>query len=98
MGTDLAVSGAGLPVSWGRHGRELPLLATFGYQPAGGDRGGHRGRSGDAGPAGAALGPASQGYDADVITVDADPLVDLAVLADPARITGVWQAGVRVKG
>ena len=38
------------------------------------------------------------GYDADVITVAGDPLANLALLADPASITGVWRAGVRVKG
>jgi imidazolonepropionase-like amidohydrolase len=37
------------------------------------------------------------GYDADVLTVDGDPLADLAVLADPALISGVWRAGRRVK-
>ena len=30
--------------------------------------------------------------------VDGDPSQDLSVLADPARITAVWQAGVLVKG
>jgi imidazolonepropionase-like amidohydrolase len=35
-------------------------------------------------------------YDADVITLDADPLVDIAVLAQPAHITGV-EGGRRVK-
>ena len=37
------------------------------------------------------------GYDADVLTVDGDPLADLGVLADPSRITGVWRAGRRLK-
>jgi imidazolonepropionase-like amidohydrolase len=38
------------------------------------------------------------GYDADVITVDADPLADIAVLAKPAHVTAVWTAGRQVKG
>jgi hypothetical protein len=29
---------------------------------------------------------------------DADPLADIAVLAWPADVTGVWRAGRRVKG
>ena len=37
-------------------------------------------------------------YDADVIALDADPLADIGVLADPDRITGVWARGRRVKG
>jgi len=33
-----------------------------------------------------------------VITLDADPLTDIAVLADPGRITAVWTRGRQVKG
>jgi imidazolonepropionase-like amidohydrolase len=36
-------------------------------------------------------------FDADVIAVDGDPLADVALLADPARITHVWKAGACVK-
>jgi hypothetical protein len=32
-----------------------------------------------------------------VITLDADPLADIGVLADPDRVTGVWTAGRQVK-
>ena len=35
---------------------------------------------------------------ADVITVDADPLADISVLAKPAHLTAVWTAGRQVKG
>jgi imidazolonepropionase-like amidohydrolase len=38
------------------------------------------------------------GYRADVITVDADPLDDITVLADPVHVVGVWTAGRRAKG
>jgi imidazolonepropionase-like amidohydrolase len=38
------------------------------------------------------------GYDADVITVAADPLADIAVLSCPERITAVWTNGRRVTG
>ena len=37
------------------------------------------------------------GWDADVITVDTDPVLDIAALADPDRITGVWKRGVAAK-
>jgi len=33
-----------------------------------------------------------------VITLDADPLADIGVLADADRITRVWTAGRLVKG
>ena len=32
-----------------------------------------------------------------MITLDADPLADIGVLADPAHVTGVWTGGRRVK-
>ena len=32
-----------------------------------------------------------------MITLDADPLADIGVLASPARVTGVWTGGRRVK-
>ena len=38
-----------------------------------------------------------EGWDADVITVDCDPVVDIGALADPDRITGVWRRGVPAK-
>ncbi|HEU4427054.1 MAG TPA: amidohydrolase family protein [Pilimelia sp.] len=98
MGTDLAISGAGLPVSWGRHGQELPLLALLGFSPLEAIEAATAVGPATLGPQGPRSGQLRPGYDADVITVDGDPLSDLAVLADPARITGVWQAGVRVKG
>lgn len=37
------------------------------------------------------------GYDADLLVVDGDPLADVSLLADPARITEVWKAGVALK-
>ena len=40
------------------------------------------------GPQAPRSGRLAEGYDADVITLDADPLADIAVLADPDRITG----------
>jgi imidazolonepropionase-like amidohydrolase len=43
-------------------------------------------------------GELAEGYDADLITLEADPLADISVLADPARVTGVWTGGRQVKG
>ncbi|GAA2662267.1 hypothetical protein GCM10010412_035880 [Nonomuraea recticatena] len=40
----------------------------------------------------------AEGYDADVITLDADPLDDITAMSDPDHVTGVWKAGRRVKG
>ncbi|MBE1562961.1 amidohydrolase family protein [Nonomuraea africana] len=40
----------------------------------------------------------AEGYDADLIILDAGPLADITVVADPDHVTGVWKAGRRVKG
>lgn len=97
MGSDLGLIGDG-PSSWGRNGMELPLLGEIGMSPL------------EAIEAATANGPATlgrqaprsgqlkEGYDADVLIVDGDPLKDLSLLADPSRITTVWRAGERVKG
>jgi imidazolonepropionase-like amidohydrolase len=97
MGTDLAVTGRDLPCSWGRNGRELPLLGKVGYPSLAAIEAATANGPATLGPQAPKSGQLVAGYDADVLTLDADPLVDLAVLADPARVTGVWRAGRRVK-
>ncbi len=39
----------------------------------------------------------SEGYDADVIALDFNPLEDWTPWGDPARVTHIWQAGEPVK-
>jgi imidazolonepropionase-like amidohydrolase len=98
MGTDLALSGADLPVSWGRNGHELPLLGECGFTPLEAIETATANCPATLGPQAPRSGQLQPGYDADVLTLDADPLTDLTVLADPTRITGVWKSGARVKG
>jgi imidazolonepropionase-like amidohydrolase len=98
MGTDLALSGGELPNSWGRNGRELPLLAECGYTPLDVIEAATANGPDTLGPQAPRSGQLHAGYDADLLTLDADPIADLSVLADPTRITGVWVSGVRVKG
>lgn len=98
MGTDLALSGADLPVSWGRNGHELPLLVECGFTPLAAIGAATANGPLTLGPQAPRSGQLAPGYDADLLTLDADPLADIAVLADPAHVTGVWKAGVRVKG
>lgn len=43
-------------------------------------------------------GTITPGKDADLITLNADPLADVKVFADPGNVTNVWLAGVRVRG
>jgi imidazolonepropionase-like amidohydrolase len=97
MGTDLAISGPGMPVSWGRHGRELPLLAECGFSPLEAIEAATAVGPATLGPQAPRSGQLRPGYDADMITVDGDPLRDLTVLSDPTRITGVWKSGTRLK-
>ena len=97
MGTDIGLTGSDLPNSWGMNGRELAHLVALGMTPL------------QAIDAATATGPLTLGpqaprsgrlearFDADVITLDADPLADIGVLADPAHVTGVWTGGRRVK-
>jgi len=98
MGTDLAVTGRELPASWGRNGRELELLTTLGYTPLEAIEAATATGPATVGPQAPLSGQLLAGYAADVLTVEADPLADIAVLARPERITGVWKSGVRVKG
>jgi len=97
MGTDVAMSGAELPDSWGRNGRELSLLADVGFTPLAAIEAATATGPLTLGPQAPRSGQLLAGYDADVLTLDADPLTDLGVLAEPAHITGVWKAGGRVK-
>ncbi|HEY0637142.1 MAG TPA: amidohydrolase family protein [Pseudonocardiaceae bacterium] len=98
MGTDICHSGSALPNSWGRNGRELPLLVRAGMTPLQAIEAATANGPLTLGPQAPPAGRLVAGLRADVITLDADPLADIAVLADPAHVTGVWTAGRRVKG
>lgn len=97
-GTDVAMSGSDMPDSWGRNGREFPLLVKLGLTPLEAIEAGTATGPLTLGPQAPRSGRLQSGYDADIITLDEDPLVDIAVLAEPNHITGVWKAGRRVKG
>jgi imidazolonepropionase-like amidohydrolase len=98
MGTDISISGPGLANSWGRNGRELPLLAQAGLTPLEAIQAATANSPLTLGPQAPRSGQLADGYDADLITLDADPLTDITILADPAHVTGVWKGGRRVKG
>jgi imidazolonepropionase-like amidohydrolase len=95
-GTDLGASVG--PASWGRNGRELPLLAEIGMSPLEAIEAATAAAPETLGPQAPRSGRLVAGYDADAIVVDGDPLVDLKLLADPDRVLGVWRCGRRVKG
>jgi imidazolonepropionase-like amidohydrolase len=98
MGTDIGLTGSDLPNSWGRNGAELPHLAALGMTPLQAIEAATATAPLTLGPQAPRSGRLEAGYDADVITLDADPLADITVLASPGHVTGVWTAGRQVKG
>ena len=98
VGTDIGLTGPDRPNSWGMNGAELVHLVTLGMTPLQAIEAATAIAPLTLGPQAPRSGMLAPGYDADVITLDADPLDDISVLADPARVTGVWTGGRRVKG
>jgi len=92
MGTDIFMGDG-----YGRNGREIRHLIEAGLTPL------------QAVEAATSTGPLTlgrqaprsgqlrEGYDADVIALDANPLDDISVWGDPGRVTRVWKAGSPVK-
>jgi len=98
MGTDIALTGPDRPNSWGTNGIELAHLVRLGMTPLQAIEAGTATAPRTLGPQAPRSGRLEPGYDADVITVAADPLADIAVLSHPEQITGVWTNGRRVTG
>jgi imidazolonepropionase-like amidohydrolase len=97
MGTDIAFTGPKVPDSWGRNGRELPLLVEAGLTPLEAIEAATANGPRTLGPQAPRSGLLAEGYDADLIALDADPLADIMLLADPDHVVGVWRGGRRVK-
>jgi imidazolonepropionase-like amidohydrolase len=98
MGTDIGLAAGDRPASWGRNGMELPLLAESGFDALGAIEAATANAPATLGPQAPRSGQLVESYRADLLVLDADPLADLSVLAEPDRISGVWKSGVRVKG
>jgi imidazolonepropionase-like amidohydrolase len=98
MGTDIGLTGMDLPNSWGNNGSELAHLVTLGMTPLQAIASATALAPRTIGPQAPLSGQLAEGYQADFITLDSDPLADIRVLAAPERITGVWTGGRRVKG
>jgi imidazolonepropionase-like amidohydrolase len=98
MGTDIALTGPDMPNAWGQNGSEPGYLVKLGMSPRDAIEAATTSGPLTLGPQAPRSGQLAEGYDADVITLDADPLADIGALADPARITAVWTRGRQVKG
>jgi imidazolonepropionase-like amidohydrolase len=98
MGTDISVTGPDRPNAWGSNGSEVAHLVRLGMTPLQAIEAATATAPLTLGPQAPRSGRLQAGYDADVITVGADPLADISVLARPEHITAVWARGRRVKG
>ncbi|MBW3619688.1 MAG: amidohydrolase family protein [Actinobacteria bacterium] len=98
LGTDIFMSGPALPVGWGRNGRELELLVDLGLTPLEAIETATANAPLTVGAQAPHVGVLEAGAVADVLTVAGDPLRDITLLGDPENVTGVWKAGVPVKG
>src|ERR1700691_1975085 len=96
MGTDIGITGPGRPNCWGTNGAEIAHLVKLGMTPLQAIEAATATAPATLGPQAPRSGLLAAGYDADVITVGADPLADISVLTRPEHITGVWKAGRRV--
>ena len=96
MGTDISVTGPDRPNSWGTNGGELAHLVRLGMTPLQAIEAATATAPLTLGPQAPRSGRLEPGYDADIITVAANPLADIAVLGRPGQITGVWTNGRRV--
>lgn len=98
MGTDIGLTGTDLPNSWGTNGSELVHLVALGMTPLQAIEAATATAPATLGSQAPRSGLLATGYDADLITVDGDPLADISILASPERITGVWTGGRQVRG
>jgi imidazolonepropionase-like amidohydrolase len=98
MGTDIGLSVSGAPTSWGTNGAELAHLVQLGLTPLEAIEAATAVAPLTLGPQAPRSGQLAAGYDADLITLTADPLADITVLTDPANVVGVWTGGRQVKG
>lgn len=93
MGTDIFMSGAGQ----GTNSREVLHLMDAGMTMLEAIEAATANGPLTLGPQAPLSGQLREGYDADVIAWDTDPLDDRSVWGDPDRVTHVWKAGELVK-
>jgi imidazolonepropionase-like amidohydrolase len=98
MGTDIGLTGPDRPNAWGQNGAEPGYLVKLGLTALEAIEATTATAPLTLGPQAPRSGRLAEGYDADVITLDADPLTDISVLADPGHVTAVWTSGRQVKG
>ena len=92
-GTDIFASGT----SYGMNSGEIRHLVDAGLTPLQAIEAATANGPSTLGPQAPRSGQLVEGYDADLIALDFDPLVDPSRWGDPDRVTHVWKAGIMVK-
>jgi imidazolonepropionase-like amidohydrolase len=92
-GCDIFVSGD----TYGRNGSEIVNLINAGLTDLEAIEAATARAPETLGPQAPRSGRLEVGYDADVITLDANPLDDRSVWGEPDRVTHVWKAGAQAK-
>jgi imidazolonepropionase-like amidohydrolase len=93
MGTDLFISGD----YYGRNGMEIKLLQDAGMTSLAAVEAATANGPDTLGPQAPLSGQLKEGYDADVIAIDFNPLDDNSGWGDRDRVTHVWKRGKSVK-
>ena len=88
-GCDIFVSGA----AHGRNGREVEHLINAGLTDLEAIEAATATAAATLGPQAPRAGILTEGYDADVIALDASPLDDRTIWGNPDRVTHVWKQG-----
>jgi imidazolonepropionase-like amidohydrolase len=95
LGTDVSCTGAHLPCHWGQNADELALLVDAGMSPLQAIEAATANGPHTLGTRAPLSGQLAAGYDADLLTLAANPMDDIGCLADPATITSIWLGGYR---
>ncbi|KAF2251598.1 amidohydrolase [Trematosphaeria pertusa] len=93
LGTDLIVSIPGGGLSHGNNGAELGYAVEAGMTPLQAIEAATATAPETLGPQAPMSGQLKEGYDADLIALDGDPLEDITLVNKPDRITHVWKSG-----
>jgi imidazolonepropionase-like amidohydrolase len=93
MGTDIFASGD----RYSQASREIRHLVNAGLSPLEAIEAATSTGPLTVGPQAAQSGRLAQGYDADVIALDFNPLDEVSLWGTPERVTHVWKGGRRVK-
>lgn len=97
LGTDLGMSLPGQVLTHGNNGKELEYAVEAGMTELQAIEAATVMAPLTLGPQAPRSGWLREGYDADLIAVDGNPLEDIRVLGDVDRISHVWKAGSLVK-